>query len=165
VGNAAGGFKFTRTGPAGAVTGSSITMRRGYIHDVVGNGLWFDISAAGEVLEDIEITRSSQNGFRYEISMGPVLIDGMNSHDNNGHGFFITSSAYLESHDLAVGGNGGRGILLIEEERAILPVDVELKPMGTHEGFMFRDIKVLNYALNDDEVQSKPNPNVTLVPA
>jgi hypothetical protein len=162
AGNSAGGFKFTRSGPPGAPVGSSITMRRIYIHNCEGNGLWFDISCAGELLEDIEIHDSSHNGFRYEICMGPVLINRMNTHDNSGHGFFITSSAYVEAHDVATGGNGGRGILLLEEERAILPTDVEMKPMGTHEGFKFRDIAVLNYHLNGDELQSKPNPNVTL---
>jgi hypothetical protein len=165
AGNSSGGFKFTRSGPAGAAIGSSITMRRVYIHDVIGNGLWFDISCAGELLEDIEITRASHNGFRYEICMGDALVNRMYSHGNSGHGYFITSSARITANNLTVGGNGGRGILLLEEERAIHGDPLETGPADTHEGFKFVDIKVLDYDLAGDELQSKENPNVTLVPA
>lgn len=61
--NNRGGCKFSFT--------SGITVKRTWIHDIRGNGLWWDIANENGYAEDVTVEDCTRNGFNMEVCYGP----------------------------------------------------------------------------------------------
>ena len=71
VGHSSSGIKIA--GSPGSV------IRNSYVHDNVGNGIWFDVDSGGDQLDVVEnnvVIGNSLRGIFYEVSRGPVVIRG-----------------------------------------------------------------------------------------
>jgi hypothetical protein len=110
------------------VEGKSPTViRRAYVHDNIGNGVWWDCDARAGVLEDSRITGNTKIGVFLEISSfssGPVVIQNNVVDGNNtdrvfgGAGIQVTSSKNAEITGNSVHGNGGADIAARNDSRA-----------------------------------------------
>ena len=89
-----------RTGSNGAI------VRDNYIHDNVGNGVWFDVDSGGDTILDNVISGNLRKGIFYEVSRGPVLIMNNRVNGNNtsggrssGAGIAVVSSKNVTIRD------------------------------------------------------------------
>lgn len=139
-GHTAGGMKFVRTGAPGDRAGSSVTVRRNKVWGNVGNGIWFDINSAGDLIARNEVWNNTRNGIRYEISAGPAIIRRNEVYSNAWYGVWITSSAKVVVRENVVVRNGKGDIVVVSDERARLRFP-DLG--GSHEGYKIRNIDVL----------------------
>ena len=138
-GNTAGGMKFVRSGKPGDVPGSAVTVRDNLIWANVGNGIWFDINSAGDLISGNEIWGNTRNGIRYEISAGPAVIRGNIVHDNRWYGIWLTSSAKVKVLANTSINNGRNDITIMSDERARLTFPA----LGrNHDGYKIVDIDV-----------------------
>jgi parallel beta-helix repeat protein len=138
-GNTSGGMKFVRSGKPGARPGNSISVRHNEVWGNVGNGIWFDINSAGDLIARNEVWNNTRSGIRYEISAGPAMIRRNVVHGNAWYGIWITSSAKVVVRENVVVRNGKRDIIVISDERARLSFP-DLG--GTHDGYEIVDIEV-----------------------
>ncbi len=138
-GHTAGGMKFVRTGAPGDRAGSSITLRHNRVWGNVGNGIWFDINSAGDLIARNEVWDNTRNGIRYEISAGPAIIRRNVVHHNSWYGIWITSSAMVVVRENVVVQNGRGDIVVVSDERARLRFP-DLG--GSHDGYKTRNIVV-----------------------
>ena len=138
-GHTAGGMKFVRTGAPGDRAGSSITLRHNKVWGNVGNGIWFDINSAGDLIARNEVWDNTRNGIRYEISAGPAIIRRNVVHHNGWYGIWITSSAMVVVRENVVVQNGRGDIVVVSDERARLRFP-DLG--GSHDGYKTRNIVV-----------------------
>ena len=138
-GNTSGGMKFVRSGKPGARPGNSISVRHNEVWGNVGNGIWFDINSAGDLIARNEVWDNTRSGIRYEISAGPAMIRRNVVHGNAWYGIWITSSAKVVVRENVVVRNGKRDIIVISDERARLSFP-DLG--GTHDGYEIVDIEV-----------------------
>ena len=139
-GHTAGGMKFVRTGAPGDRAGSSVTLRRNKVWGNIGNGIWFDINSAGDLIARNEVWNNTRNGIRYEISAGPAIIRRNVVFRNDWYGIWITSSAKVVVRENVVVRNGRGDIVVVSDERARLRFP-DLG--GSHDGYKIRNIKVL----------------------
>jgi hypothetical protein len=138
-GNTAGGMKFVRSGKPGDVPGSAVTVRDNLIWANLGNGIWFDINSAGDLISGNEIWGNTRNGIRYEISAGPAVIRGNFVHDNRWYGIWSTSSAKVKVLANTSINNGRKDITIMSDERARLTFPAL---GGNHDGYKIVDIDV-----------------------
>jgi parallel beta-helix repeat protein len=76
LGDGSSGIKFAGSGGS--------TIRDSYVHDNIGNGIWFDVdSGGGDLIENNLVVGNSRRGIFYEVSRGPVLITGNEVRGNN----------------------------------------------------------------------------------
>jgi hypothetical protein len=138
-GDRAGGLKFVRSGMPGDEPGSAVTVRGNRIWGNVGNGLWFDINSAGDLIARNDIWGNTRNGIRYEISGGPSIIRRNSVHDNLWYGIWVTSSARVKVVGNTSVHNGRSDIRIASDERARLTYP-DLG--GSHDGYKIVDIDV-----------------------
>lgn len=139
-GHTAGGMKFVRTGEPGSRAGDSITVRGNHVWGNVGNGIWFDINSAGDLIARNEVWNNTRNGIRYEISAGPAIIRRNEVFSNGWYGIWITSSAKVVVRENVVVRNDKGDIVVVSDERARLRFP-DLG--GSHDGYKIRNIQVL----------------------
>ncbi|HEX7247918.1 MAG TPA: right-handed parallel beta-helix repeat-containing protein [Actinomycetota bacterium] len=138
-GHTAGGMKFVRTGAPGDRAGTAVTVRGNKVWGNVGNGIWFDINSAGDLIARNEIWDNTRNGIRYEISAGPAIIRRNVVYRNQWYGVWITSSAKVVVRDNVVVRNGKGDIVVVSDERARLRFP-DLG--GSHDGYVTRNIRI-----------------------
>ncbi|HVF07210.1 MAG TPA: right-handed parallel beta-helix repeat-containing protein [Actinomycetota bacterium] len=138
-GHTAGGMKFVRTGAPGDRAGTAVTVRRNKVWANVGNGIWFDINSAGDLIARNEIWDNTRNGIRYEISAGPAIIRRNVVYRNQWYGVWITSSAKVVVRENVVVRNGRGDIVVVSDERARLRFP-DLG--GSHDGYAIRNILI-----------------------
>lgn len=105
-GHISAGMKFVHTGPRGASVGSAVSVTDNRVYSNYGNGVWFDIDSAGDLVQGNRIWGNTRYGVRYEVSFGPVLIQGNDivSSVKGYSGINITDSSFA-----TVRGNTARG--------------------------------------------------------
>ncbi|HET6713064.1 MAG TPA: right-handed parallel beta-helix repeat-containing protein [Actinomycetota bacterium] len=138
-GNTSGGMKFVRSGLPGARPGNSVSVRHNEVWGNIGNGIWFDINSAGDLIARNEVWDNTRSGIRYEISAGPGMIRRNVTHGNAWYGIWITSSAKVVVRENIAVRNGKKDIIVISDERARLTFP-ELG--GTHDGYKIVNIDV-----------------------
>lgn len=111
---ASGGTKFVHTGDS-SDPGSGAILRRNWVHDNYGDGLWADISNIHMLMENNTIERNERHGIKYEISYD-AIIRGNTLRNNSGAAVFINSSPNVEVHDNVLSGNGAQ-IELVQQDR------------------------------------------------
>jgi parallel beta-helix repeat protein len=115
VGWEAGGSKF-----ASGTTG--LTFRGNYVHDNVGNGLWFDINNYQYLAENNRIEANTYDGVVVEISYDGIVRNNV-VRDNGrcvscwGAGILIAESSGVEVYGNTLSGNK-QSILLLMESRS-----------------------------------------------
>ena len=138
-GNTSAGMKFVRSGKPGTRAGDSITVRGNTVWGNVGNGIWFDINSAGDLIARNEVRNNTRNGIRYEISGGPAIIRRNVVHGNGWYGIWITSSAKVVIRENLAVRNDKGDIVIISDERARLSFP-DLG--GSHDGYKIVNIQV-----------------------
>jgi parallel beta-helix repeat protein len=134
------------------------TVINSYIHDNVGNGLWFDVdSGNGDLAENNVVTGNSRRGIFYEVSRGPVVIRGNTVQGNNterlgnGAGIGVSSSKNVLIEGNILGGNiGGFGIGMGEVNRDNITWDYPLS-----------NVVVRNNTMNGDAIRGCNQDGVT----
>jgi parallel beta helix pectate lyase-like protein len=141
AGSGAGGMKFARSGVPGDA-GSGVTVVGNDVHGNVGNGIWFDVDSAGDVISDNIVTANSRKGILYEISAGPArifdnVVTGNNTSKlNTGAGISIVSSMRVRVTGNSFGENFNWGV----------------KIRATSRGHRLKNIRIHDNDLNGDEM-------------
>src|SRR5581483_6850892 len=65
IGWEAGGAKFAQT--------NSLTVRKNYIHDNIGAGLWNDVDSINTLYENNTVENNLAGGIQYEISYAATI--------------------------------------------------------------------------------------------
>jgi parallel beta-helix repeat protein len=131
LGRGGGGIKI-------AAKADDVDVRNSYVHDNIGNGIWYDIEANAVdsdfiYIENNFIERNTRKGIFYEISGGPVVIRNNVVKSNNcavviagctpqgegspGGGITANSSTNLKIYDNVLGGNAVAGINFRDDNR------------------------------------------------
>jgi hypothetical protein len=81
------------------VNSNGSVVRDSYVHDNVGNGIWFDNECRNDLVEDNVVIGNGRRGIFYEVSPGPAVIRRNRVRANNqenidrGSGIGVSSSA------------------------------------------------------------------------
>jgi parallel beta-helix repeat protein len=136
-GNSASGTKIT----------NSATVRRSYLHDNIGNGIWVDCDGPQIVLESNTVAHNARKGIFIEISSGPFTIKNNVVKNNNleaqitSGGIVVMSSTNASVFGNTLGGNQKAGIRAAEDSR------VNNGHNGCQSGF-----HLSNIALHDNQL-------------
>jgi hypothetical protein len=126
------------SGAAGYKTVSNNLLVRGnYVHDNIGNGIWFDLDALNVLVENNVSERNVRKGIFYEVSSGSAVIRNNLVRFNNcavviagcspqsagspGGGIATNSSKNVEIYGNVLGGNAVAGINFRDDAREHAP--------------------------------------------
>ena len=123
VNSSGGGMKF-------AFGTSILTVRNCYVHDNIGEGIWWDCDARGGTAEGNLVVGNTLSGIFIEISSGDgggFFVQGNTVQGNNTSvaaiyaGILVVDSQNVTINNNILGGNGaGRGINLFQDSRSTL---------------------------------------------
>ena len=144
LGDSAGGLKFTFS--------AHVTVRFAYVHDNMGEGVWWDCDERAGTIEDSLVVRNSQSGIKVEISSGEgggFTVQRNVVQNNNTSGAAIKAGILVvDSQNVTVTGNtlggNGRGINVFDDSRSTRGHN------GCSSGFPSANISVTNNVLNSD---------------
>ena len=142
--NSGGGMKFAFS--------TNITVRFAYVHDNIGDGVWWDCDEHAGTIEDSLIVRNSLSGIFIEISSGDgggFIVQRNIVQNNNTSGAAIHAGILVvDSQNVTVTGNtlggNGRGINVFNDSRSTRGHN------GCSSGFPSANISVTNNVLADD---------------
>jgi len=142
--NSGGGIKI--------VFSTNVTVRFAYIHDNIGDGMWWDCDEHAGTIEDSVVVRNSLSGIFIEISSGDrggFLVQRNIVQNNNTSGAAIHAGILVvDSQNVTVTGNtlggNGRGINVFNDSRSTRGHD------GCSSGFPSANISVTNNVLAAD---------------
>jgi hypothetical protein len=139
LGKSASGVKLTN--PLKLPGGGSV--RRTYVHDNIGNGIWTNCGATGDTLRANTVVRNSQKGIFVEISAGPIYVVRNVVKSNNTAnlaktgGIVVVSSRHVRVLNNTLADNLGTSILVYKDARA-----GNSDPRPCKHGFFLRDVVV-----------------------
>lgn len=140
TGHSSGGMKLARTGTGSnwktGGTGSTIKasqanagaeIRRVYAWRNIGNGLWFDVTCGGDLVNDCIADENSRKGIFYEVSVGPCEFSDNTARNNatwlgeaprpaSDYGINVHTSLHVKVLRNRVSGNGDNNGIKIEEQ-------------------------------------------------
>jgi len=117
--NSAGGIKVAFS--------TNVVVRHAYIHDNIGDGMWWDCDEPGGTIEDSLVTRNSRSGIFVEISSGAVqgftiqrnIVTDNNTDAKSYHaGIQILDSQNATITGNTLGGNRTAGIMMRNDSRS-----------------------------------------------
>jgi parallel beta-helix repeat protein len=110
---------------------SGVVVRDNYVHDNVGDGIWFDVDSRGALIEGNVATRNTRRGIFFEISKGAVIRwniaqDNNTSQHSVSGGIATVSSQDVQIYGNTLGGNMGHGVNVWDDSRSYVPENISV---------------------------------------